>query len=243
MKNPLFTNTQAAEMGLLISDVMETYQTGDPHALRRHPLPGSRLAEHWMIKGYLVANDTVGFLDPQCWRFYGVLAQQINTGNYSVILRGTGNREEWMNDIKCILVSHPTPGAGKVEEGFFDTYQNMRYLPASADGNTLLSGVPGDYPRAATGIYEVVKDGSVVITGHSLGAALVTYLAFDLAHLNAKEKNQAFKLQSCLFASPRTGDQAFVNAFDRITVGHYVLYDYVRDIVPDLPPHFWVTAP
>ena len=65
--------------------------------------------------------------------------------------------------------------------------------------------------------------------GHSLGSALGTYLAMALA-LQAKPG----LVQACLFASPRTGNRTFVQAFDR-TVAEYRLFNYLLDMVPRIP--------
>src|SRR5208283_4495565 len=70
---------------------------------------------------------------------------------------------------------------------------------------------------------------SVTICGHSLGGAIATLLALDVA-ANTNFKDPAVYT----FASPRTGDQVFVNTYD-----HWVP-DTVRianrmDLVPKLP--------
>lgn len=236
MKTSLFTYPQAAEWGLLIADVMNAYQAGDPHIMCRQPLPGSRLAASWQIHGCLVANDAFGVSDANSWRFYGVLAQQVETSEYAVVLRGTANIQEWIDSLKCCLISHPAPEAGKVEEGFFRLYQSMRYLPLRQDGNGLLSNIPDTAPSAASGIYDAVGGHHLVITGHSLGAALGTYLAFDLADRYYSNQPQAATLSMCLFASPRPGNKGFADRFEGLMADCYLVYNYARDIVPHLPP-------
>jgi triacylglycerol lipase len=41
-------------------------------------------------------------------------------------------------------------------------------------------------------------------------------------------------MEACLFASPHTGDKAFVDLFDRSVVD-YRLFNYLLDLVPRLP--------
>ena len=53
-----------------------------------------------------------------------------------------------------------------------------------------------------------VGAGTVTVTGHSLGSALATYLTLDVA------VGLGDRATACLFASPRTGDAAWVELFD-----------------------------
>jgi pimeloyl-ACP methyl ester carboxylesterase len=70
--------------------------------------------------------------------------------------------------------------------------------------------------------------GTVTVVGHSLGAAIATYLTLDLA------RGLGARVSACLFASPHTGNQAFANFFD-MTVIDYRLFNYILDIVPRVP--------
>jgi triacylglycerol lipase len=70
----------------------------------------------------------------------------------------------------------------------------------------------------------------VTIVGHSLGAALATYLTLDLTRAGLRAR-----VSACLFASPRTGNQPFVTLFDQ-TIADYRLFNYILDIVPRVPP-------
>jgi triacylglycerol lipase len=67
-----------------------------------------------------------------------------------------------------------------------------------------------------------------VVAGHSLGAALATYLSMETAKLVGTQ------LSACMFASPRTGDQAWANLYDK-TVTDYRLFNYILDAVPYVP--------
>ncbi len=71
--------------------------------------------------------------------------------------------------------------------------------------------------------------GTVTFVGHSLGAALATYLTLDLARGDLGPRASA-----CLLASPHTGDQAFVTLFNQ-TIADYRLFNYILDLVPRVP--------
>ncbi|MFL5283053.1 MAG: lipase family protein [Rhodopila sp.] len=106
-------------------------------------------------------------------------------------------------------------------QGFWGLYGTLQLTdPAGA----LLGALA---PALAT----VVKPtDQVVVSGHSLGAALATYLTLDLARgpLGAR-------VSGCFFASPHPGNAVFAMVFDQ-AVGSYQVYNYILDIVPRVPP-------
>jgi Lipase (class 3) len=71
---------------------------------------------------------------------------------------------------------------------------------------------------------------SIEVAGHSLGAALATYYAAENALVH-KIPNPAL----CTFASPKVGDQGFVDAFNRLGLTSWRIVNK-QDIVPHLPP-------
>ncbi len=74
----------------------------------------------------------------------------------------------------------------------------------------------------------MVGTGNVTVCGHSLGAALATYLSFDIAGLLGN------RTSACLFASPRTGNPTWTTAY-KVRVQTYRLINYVLDVVPYVP--------
>ena len=102
---------------------------------------------------------------------------------------------------------------------FYSIYASMQYVP--------LGGVA---VNLADGITQAVGANRVTVLGHSLGSALSTYLTLDLANGNLTNH----KVSACLFASPKTGNAAFVNYFDS-NVGTYDVFNYAGDLVTDAP--------
>ena len=70
---------------------------------------------------------------------------------------------------------------------------------------------------------------SVTICGHSLGGALATLLALDVA-ANTKFKNPTVYT----YASPRTGDHLFVSTYNQVVPNTFRIANRV-DLVPKLP--------
>jgi len=71
------------------------------------------------------------------------------------------------------------------------------------------------------------------ITGHSLGAALATLLAIDVAASGAFTSPEVYT-----FASPYVGDQQFVNAYNHYVANTWRIANQV-DIVTHVPPRLF----
>jgi triacylglycerol lipase len=152
--------------------------------------------------------------------FFGFLARsRANPNHYVAAVRGTNGFAEWaINGEFLSVASSAQPGA-TVEQGFSDIYKTMTLV--GMDGAQIGT-------NAADGIAHVVGGGTVTVCGHSLGAAIATYLSFDVAGLLGN------RASACLFASPRTGDLAWTNGY-KARVQTYRLINYVLDIVPYVP--------
>lgn len=232
-----FSTDDVVNYGLMVAETFNTYAR-DKNSLTPEIDANGLIGKNLVIDGYLVANDNVisNMFKPskdQC--FYGILAhEKDNPQKYVTLIRGTGNTLEWIDDAKAAPQSYSLPGSGMVESGFYDIYTSMSYLPAlgTQTQNPVNQNLSAN---AAEAIAQVVTShqGSLTITGHSLGSAIATYLMYDIAR--KPEMNN--KTDMCLFASPKPGNQDFVNAFEKITQ-NYVVYDYSSDMVPQVPPSF-----
>jgi len=121
-----------------------------------------------------------------------------------ISLKGTTTVEEWTQDLQYHQVS--LENGVMIHEGF-DTICNSIL-------DTVKNSITKHNPS------------NIVITGHSLGAAIATVLGY---HLN----NPSINLQVYTFASPRVGNKKFCEA-----VSLFKLFRYVNtcDIIPTLPP-------
>lgn len=71
----------------------------------------------------------------------------------------------------------------------------------------------------------------MVVTGHSLGAALATLFVME------NHRKKSFDIKTCCtFASPRVGNAEFARTFDKIPITSWRIVN-ACDIVPKLPPH------
>lgn len=222
------SDAQAVSFGLLALYAEDMYAEA-PGSLA--PPADTRIAaDGWSVVGYLTARDAVFPRKGQAHRrlacgpervFFGFVGQKVSDPSLFVAaLRGIDGIVEWAIDAEFLPVPHPRHPEAKVELGFWDIYGAM----SLADP---VSGVTREL-NAAQGVAQLVGGGTVVVAGHSLGAALATYLAEDLA------ERLGARASACLFASPRTGDAAWASLFDA-KVGDYRLFNYVLDVVTHVP--------
>jgi triacylglycerol lipase len=229
------SDQQAAAFGLLAMYAEDMYTVGS-----LNPAGDPRIAAAgWTIIGYLTAHDALFpprgaarqrlTINPTSRVFFGFLARSnADPSSYVAVIRGTDGIVEWVIDAEFLLMPHPRHPGVQVEQGFWNVYQTM----SLADPGT---GVT-THQNAAEGVGDTVGTGTVVVVGHSLGSALATYFADDLA------ERVGSRASACLFASPRTGDVAWAALFAR-AVTEYRLFNYILDIVTHVPALGYATLP
>jgi len=168
-------------------------------------------------------------------------------GNVVVAIRGTEGIFEWLQDARFLAIPCPIlPGAGFSEDGFTAVYESLRQTadPHSARLAGILPSLP--YPNP-------VK--SLTICGHSLGGALATLFALDVAaHQTANAAAAAAAGAGAIgagasagaastlmpaptvytYASPHTGDASFVDTYNQLVPKTCRVTNRL-DIVPKVP--------
>ncbi|KAJ9168735.1 hypothetical protein P3X46_020228 [Hevea brasiliensis] len=165
-------------------------------------------------------------------------------GRREIVLswRGTTLKVEWHRDLEAIPfiasdlfgVRVPLP---LVHYGFHSLYtskdQNSTYNKTSAREQVL---------AAVRKLVDQYKDEevSITITGHSLGSALATLNAVDIAYNGYNkptgEPNKSFRVTAIVFASPRVGDLGFKKIYDDLKDVRVLRVTNAMDPIPDLPP-------
>lgn len=152
---------------------------------------------------------------------FGLVAQD-PAGTVVVAIRGTEGIKEWVQDGKFLAVKCPiVAGSGLTEDGFTAVYESLRVTQDPAS-KRLVDALPGAaFPRPVT---------SLVICGHSLGGALATMLALDVAANTSMGQN----LAAYTYASPRTGDPSFTDTYGQLVPNSFRIANRF-DLVPKLP--------
>ena len=169
------------------------------------------------------ANDLATEMNPErgTRRVSIGLVLQDAVGNAVVAIRGTEGILEWMQDARFLPLPCPfLAGAGHTDDGFTSMYLSCTVgtEPGSLSVAKALAGLPWRTPVA-----------SLTICGHSLGGALATLLALDVA------ANTPFHdLAAYTYASPRTGDETFVSMYSHVVQRSCRVANRM-DLVPKLP--------
>ncbi len=132
-----------------------------------------------------------------------------------VAFRGTTTFKDLLLDLQMILTKYPWQEMEnekiKVHKGFLTGYESVREQ---------IHSVIADFRKK--------KDITLFVTGHSLGAALATIAACDLAHIDN------FPVVMYNFASPKVGNQEFVDFFVK-SVRTFYRVEMKGDPVPLFP--------
>jgi hypothetical protein len=172
----------------------------------------------------IYANDLATDMQPNRGQddvSMGLVLQATATGDVVIAIRGTEGILEWIHDAEFGLVKCPfLAGAGHTEDGFTAMYLSLR--------TDLAAGSPTVAHALATLPFKSAVN-SLTICGHSLGGALVTLLALDVA------ANTSFTDPTVYtYASPRTGDPLFVSTYNQVVPHTFRIANRI-DIVPKLP--------
>jgi triacylglycerol lipase len=132
----------------------------------------------------------------------GFVAQRDNT--VFVVFRGTQTNQDWLADFNFPQMSDPFIGQGAIATGFFHWYDLCKDEARQGVQDAV------DAAADATALH-------VVVTGHSLGAALAVLASANLATvLAARGAGNVPRLSMYSFAGPRVGSVEFAAAFNRL---------------------------
>jgi len=155
---------------------------------------------------------------------FGFIARSAAPANeFVVAIRGTESIWEWIQDARFQRVTCPfVDGGGETEDGFTDVYMSLK--TAAAGGQRVVD--------VLRGLMGPIQGATLSITGHSLGSALATLLAVDVAEHNNLNPSVI------TFASPFVGDPQFVRTYNAEVPDTWRIANFV-DAVTKLPPSFW----
>ena len=137
---------------------------------------------------------------------------RIRNGTVILVFRGTDSQLNWMYNFcfsKRVIPYDNEHTDIRVHEGFLETYKSVRER-----------------------IHALIPPGScrVIVSGHSLGAALAVLCAVDVQY-NFPHKD----VEAYLFGCPRVGNAAFARSYNR-RVFKTLRVSNGNDIVTKVPP-------
>lgn len=148
--------------------------------------------------------------------FYGFLLE--SDDDSILVFRGTQRTAEWLGNVYAVQQTyfHPQTGErlGRIHTGF-------RRIADSIIN-----------PLAVDAVRQINPNKPCYVSGHSLGSALATILALDMALAVPALQPQ---LQVYVYASPRVGDPEFVRSYARILPNTFRVTN-LADPIPTMPP-------
>ncbi len=145
---------------------------------------------------------------------FGLMGRNAATRTAFVSFRGTADLSDWLADFDAEPTAYtPISGFGQVETGFQAVYQLVR------------KSIVDNLTTASAGCDQIL------VTGHSLGAALAVLAAPDIF------RNMPPNIEPRLitFAGPRVGLSDFAAAFNTLIESCFRVVNFL-DIVPHVPP-------
>ena len=136
-----------------------------------------------------------------------------------IAFRGSANIQNWIDNIQISKITPYNDTSIGVSKGFYKAYNSIK--------PDLFNNLPSLVDKHNTR--------RILITGHSLGAALATLMAYDIATMFP-----TYELSYVVnFGSPRVGNSAFSTSFNSFSSSftHYRITHYY-DIVPHVPEEF-----
>jgi hypothetical protein len=140
------------------------------------------------------------------------------TQSLFVAFRGSASIQNWIDNIKVSQITPYEDESIGVEKGFYKSYN---YLKVDLfDNLSILSKKYGTR--------------NILITGHSLGAAMATLMTYDIITLFPSY----VVTHLITFGSPRVGNSKFVESFNEQYENVYYRITHYYDMVPHVPEEF-----
>lgn len=152
---------------------------------------------------------------------FGLLGHNPTSRIAFLAFRGTSDIAEWVADIDAVPEDYrPIDDFGQVHSGFQDVYQLVR------------GDIASNLASATAGCDQIL------ITGHSLGAALAVLAGPDVAQ---EMPPNTIEPRLITFAGPKVGLNDFAASFNAAIESCFRVVNFL-DLVPYLPPAPYVHA-
>lgn len=145
-----------------------------------------------------------------------------------ISFRGSTDLIDWLDDLDAVMTPYPGVSGGEVHEGFYDAWLELA----------------NDVMAPAEALIKKYHHATLLITGHSLGAALAQLCALN-ASTYARSVGFTGSVVTYTYGSPRWGNLAMADYFATLVDVNWRMVN-MHDVVPTVPPesdgfhHTWV---
>lgn len=205
----------ARDVVLTLAQAAYTVMDGSPAALPAgYRQTGLIQADTVALAAMTDPHPTVAAMTKDT-NIFGLMGRNLADRRAFLSFRGTSDVAEWLADIDAVPDDYrPISGFGQVHSGFQDIYELVR------------ADIVAQLAAATAGCDQIL------VTGHSLGAALAVLAAPDIAR---NMPPNAIEPRLITFAGPRVGLSDFAAHFNAVIESCYRVVNFL-DIVPYLPP-------
>lgn len=148
--------------------------------------------------------------------FYGFLLE--SDDDSILVFRGTQRTAEWLGNVYAVQQPYLDPNTGETLGNIHTGFRRI--------ADSIIN------PLAVDAVQQINPTKPCYVSGHSLGAALATVLAMDIALAVPELQSQ---LQVYVYATPRVGDPEFASSYARILPNSFRITN-LADSIPMLPP-------
>ncbi|WP_017301507.1 lipase family protein [Nodosilinea nodulosa] len=148
--------------------------------------------------------------------FYGFLLE--SDEDSILVFRGTQRTAEWVGNIYAVQQPYLDPTTGKTLGNIHTGFRRI--------ADSIIN------PLAVDAVKQIDPAKPCYVSGHSLGAALATVLALDIALAVPELRPQ---LRVYVYASPRVGDPTFASSYAKILPNSFRITN-LADTIPMMPP-------
>lgn len=148
--------------------------------------------------------------------FYGFLLE--SDEDSILVFRGTQRTAEWVGNIYAVQQDYIDPNTGQSLGRIHTGFRRI--------ADSIIN------PLAVDAVRTINPNKPCYVSGHSLGSALATILAMDMALAVPALQPQ---LRVYVYASPRVGNPEFVNSYAKILPNTYRITN-LADPIPTMPP-------
>jgi len=178
-----------------------------------------------------------GFYTQDVWQIADTTAFIITNADTIVVsFRGTAGSSTWISNLKILAVQWPPTGSsvGSTKASVLSLMTTCSHCAHEGFAQIFEDIMNEGLRKKLLETIQQLPDANIFVTGHSLGGALATLLAYELATDVLTEK-QLTRFSVYTFGSPRVFTTDLAMEYDRKIGEHTYRFVHNKDPIPHVP--------